>query len=376
MGRRMARRRPGRRPTTLAVAICVLAGGFLTAGGAQAAARSVGCGAVITVSTKLQSDLLDCPGSGLVIGSDDVTVDLGGHAVDGLGGLAPFGSAGIDNSGGYDNVVIKNGAVQQFDQGVVLVGTSGDVVRGVRVSDNRSDGFFVDGLAASDSSDNRLIGNEASGNGEDGISLRGSNGNTLRSNTSTANGTVGVSVAFSSQRNTIRGNTLTGNQGQGVFLLDLADGNDLVSNRIVGNGLAGVLISGSNRNRVVANTIGHNAEGIDVLSGDRPLGSDDNVLARNLVEGNAGDGIFAYGPSEFMGTQIPGATGTVVMGNSTTGNGDDGIDVRSAATTITSNGADRNLDLGIDAVAGVTDGGGNHAAGNGNALQCVNVTCS
>jgi len=32
-------------------------------------------------------------------------------------------------------------------------------------------------------------------------------------------------------------------------------------------------------------------------------------------------------------------------------------------------------DLGIEAVAGVTDGGGNHAAGNGNPAQCTNVDC-
>lgn len=34
-----------------------------------------------------------------------------------------------------------------------------------------------------------------------------------------------------------------------------------------------------------------------------------------------------------------------------------------------------NGDFGIDAVAGVTDGGGNFAVGNGNPLQCNNVLC-
>jgi hypothetical protein len=40
------------------------------------------------------------------------------------------------------------------------------------------------------------------------------------------------------------------------------------------------------------------------------------------------------------------------------------------------NRADDNGDFGIDAVAGVTDGGGNTASGNGNALQCRNVFCA
>jgi len=356
--------------------VCVLAAGFVSAGPAEAGPRPLSCGAVLTADTRLQSDLLDCPGSGLVIGSDDITVDLAGHTVDGLGSAAPFGSTGIDDSGGYDHVVIKNGSVREFDEGVVLVGTSRNVIRGLGVSGNRSNGLFVDGFAAADSDDNELLGNRVRDNGNDGITLRGSSHNAIRGNVSTGNGVRGISLTFSSRLNSVYGNVVSGNSGQGVLLLDLADDNDLALNRITQNGLAGILVAGSNRNRVTANTIGSNAEGVDVLAGDRPLGSDDNVLARNLVVANTGDGILVYGPSEFMDTQVPGATGTVVLANATNGNGDDGIDVRSAATTITRNGADRNTDLGIDAVAGATDGGGNHAAGNGNPLQCVNVACS
>jgi hypothetical protein len=55
--------------------------------------------------------------------------------------------------------------------------------------------------------------------------------------------------------------------------------------------------------------------------------------------------------------------------------GDDGIDVRRVSTLVRTNTADRNADLGISAVAGVSDGGGNHAAGNGNPLQCIGVIC-
>jgi hypothetical protein len=50
--------------------------------------------------------------------------------------------------------------------------------------------------------------------------------------------------------------------------------------------------------------------------------------------------------------------------------------VDSVATTLTRNRAFRNHDLGIEAVPGVTDGGGNKAAGNGNPLQCTNVFCN
>ena len=46
-----------------------------------------------------------------------------------------------------------------------------------------------------------------------------------------------------------------------------------------------------------------------------------------------------------------------------------------AATTLTRNLSLRNGDLGIEAVPGITDGGGNKAHGNGNPLQCLNVAC-
>jgi hypothetical protein len=34
-----------------------------------------------------------------------------------------------------------------------------------------------------------------------------------------------------------------------------------------------------------------------------------------------------------------------------------------------------NTDLGIEAVSGISDAGGNHAQGNGNPAQCTNVSC-
>ena len=61
--------------------------------------------------------------------------------------------------------------------------------------------------------------------------------------------------------------------------------------------------------------------------------------------------------------------------NRTDRNGDDGIDVRSDKVALVANRARWNFDLGIEAVAGVLDGGGNRAFGNGNPLQCVNVFC-
>ena len=84
--------------------LTVLAVATLLASGGQALASHVQCGDVITQDTTLDSDLIDCPGDGLVIGADDVTLDLNGHTVDGDGDPRPrLGrDTGIVN-GRFDN---------------------------------------------------------------------------------------------------------------------------------------------------------------------------------------------------------------------------------------------------------------------------------
>jgi hypothetical protein len=90
-----------------------------------------------------------------------------------------------------------------------------------------------------------------------------------------------------------------------------------------------------------------------------------NTISRNVVRGPAVDGVIVEST----------AFDTLLERNIAIGAGDDGIDVDNAATTLTHNVAVHNGDLGIEAVPGVTDGGGNHAAGNGNTAQCTNVAC-
>jgi hypothetical protein len=51
------------------------------------------------------------------------------------------------------------------------------------------------------------------------------------------------------------------------------------------------------------------------------------------------------------------------------------LDVEEPSTTLAGNRAFGNADLGIEAVAGVIDGGGNRAWDIGNPLQCLNVDC-
>jgi len=55
--------------------------------------------------------------------------------------------------------------------------------------------------------------------------------------------------------------------------------------------------------------------------------------------------------------------------------GDDGFDIESRTAKLAGSRAVRNGDLGIEAVHGVIDGGGNRAAHNGARRQCRNIAC-
>ena len=74
------------------------------------------CGQVITQSIKVGNDLSNCPADGLVIGANNIKVDLGKHVIDG-DGINAATDDGIDNTGGFDNVKITHGTIQQFHAG-------------------------------------------------------------------------------------------------------------------------------------------------------------------------------------------------------------------------------------------------------------------
>jgi hypothetical protein len=66
---------------------------------------------------------------------------------------------------------------------------------------------------------------------------------------------------------------------------------------------------------------------------------------------------------------------TVIKRNHVFRTGRHGIFIGNSTTKVTRNEARYNDDLGIKAVKGVIDGGGNRASGNGDRRQCVNISC-
>ena len=83
-----AKIRPAAVPAALVglavIAILVLAG-VVALSGAEAASKQLSCGDTITTDTTLHHDLVNCPNNGILIGADNVTLDLNGHTIDGDG---------------------------------------------------------------------------------------------------------------------------------------------------------------------------------------------------------------------------------------------------------------------------------------------------
>jgi parallel beta-helix repeat protein len=380
-----------------AMVLALVVAGFTALGSGQALASHVSCGDTITADTTLDSDLVNCPNNGIVIGADNITLDLNGHRIDGDGELiedcAEICDTGVVDDG-HRRVTIQGGSVREFAVGVLVLRASHNRLRHLSASHNQFVGLFV-----FESTATQVEQNSASDNSPDGTGIE----------------------LFASHNNRIERNTVSRNGHEGMFIGD-SDHNRIVQNLVANNPVAGIAMEADNHNEVSRNRVRGNGDNIIVIG-------DANTITRNHVtdavgcpedgEIGCGFGISLEGGSHnllagnhvarvrrddirldaFEGT----TSGNVVRGNVVRaagvdgiainvghvgpvlntllerniaiGAGDDGIDVDSAATTLTRNIAVHNGDLGIEAVPGVTDGGGNHAAGNGNPAQCTNIDC-
>ncbi len=315
----------------------LLALGALALSAPAASAAPLRCGQTITRDTRLTADLVNCPGNGIVVDADNVTLDLNGHTLDGVG--RQFGVAIVS---GRRGVHVTGGTIREFDGGILVYAGVSNVV-----------------------SDNRLDQNDIA------IQLfAGGRGNVVVRNLITHNAGAGIDV--SSAANRIEANHLLGN-GDGIVLAgSAATGNVVRDNLVTGTGGIdtggfGVAVAdGASRNRVEHNAItdGHGpGPGIFVGHIDSEEMGADNAIVGNVVNTKSG-GIFV---DDF-------STRTLVARNTVWGNALDGIYVLAPDSTLTGNLAIHNGQTGITAVSGVTDGGGNHAFGNGGA-QCVGVAC-
>jgi parallel beta-helix repeat protein len=379
----------------IALAICLLAFPLASAagGGALAQTAPLGCGDTITVDATLDRDLRDCPNNGIVIGADDITLDLNGHTISGDG--KPFKACpereicdvGVLNDG-HDGVTVRNGSVGQFDSGVLVGRARANRVLDISSSQNTSFGFVVfrsaqilvrgssgsrniapegDGMGLFESHHVRIVDNQFRRNPGPGIHVQASTDTLIKGNliSHSSPGILfgGEERADRADRNQVRGNQFVGNAA-GV-LLGLGNRNVIAHNRFSRDG-DGIAIEKARGNLVAHNVIlDARKSGIYLGLNDPPIGGGDNVVRRNVVRRSGADGFKVRSKDHH----------SLLIGNLARRSGDDGFDVESNSTKLVRNRAAGNDALGIEAVFGVIDGGGNLASGNGDPRQCVNVRC-
>jgi parallel beta-helix repeat protein len=324
-----------------------------------------------------------------------------------------FCDDGVNNAAGHSGVTIAGGTVQEFDVGVVAVGANHDVLNHLATSsnalgvllvqstagrivngsaiDNRfmgvllldsSDGNEIRDNAISgstltpslelhESSDNRVEKNVLEGNDE-GIASSGGDHNDIRKNVVSHN--VGSAIgADAGVGNRVRDNLITDN-GDGITIGGGHDtqvtGNIVQRSGFFGapdSGGFGIVLDSSDDSTIARNVfVDGRGPAIFVTSLDLPGTSDRTVVSHNIANSRLYDGILVNAD----------AADTLIQGNSADGNGRDGIKADAKGTTLRRNSANRNHDLGIEAVLGVIDGGGNHAFGNGDPAECLNIVCS
>jgi parallel beta-helix repeat protein len=317
-------------PVGAAAAACAV----VLAPGAHA--DQIVCGQVLTRSTTITNSLAACAGDGLVIGASGITVDLNGHTIQGTG----LG-VGITNNG-HDDVTIRNGAVLDFDHGVLLnPGTERNSVTGLTLSRNEWSAVQLNAASGNNLAQNKL--NEM---GDIGLLLtNGASDNAIRGNVVGTGAGDSFVVQMGSNRNWFEGNVVEVSAGQALRVTDSSN-TMVLANEFAGSSDMGITMTAAPNSVVQANKLGGGGDAGVLLQGG----------TASVVRFNA------FGRSSDAGVILHHMTNSLVKGNALTSAGDAAIVLRDGSSDIRviDNTASNASDAGIF----ISDGAGNTVRGN------------
>jgi parallel beta-helix repeat protein len=263
--------------------------------------------------------------NGILVLSDDVTIDLMGYNLYGPGAEGTHGIYLNDRK----NVVVRNGTVHGFDYGLFASTSAGCQMLNLRVVHNAKDGISVSGsghhvegcLAAANGYRGIYLGeksilkdNRAHHNGQDGILAQGS-GSTVVGNVSYSNGLDGISVGTAS---TVIGNTAYDNGETGLSVWRACT---VLDNAVYANNTANQMGDGGiylwEDNLVKGNTVSDNRQANIYVA------AEGNALEENLVSRSATGIYFAGSGNFYANTRSHGNTTAFdgLLGSQTDGGG-------------------------------------------------------
>ena len=219
------------RTTAKLASVALLALGLGAASGRAGGGTAIAsCGQTVTTNAVVIQDLT-CSGPGIVVGASGITIDLKGFTLRGDRDPTDYG---IDDSGGYDQVAVKNGTVRNFGVGVIgLNGSGGLKVTGVVAAGNSIGGIAALGDSAS------IASSTVAGNASYGVDILG-DGASVVSTTSAGNTADGIIVA--GDGTSIKSSTVAGNGDRGIVVA--GDAATIKSSRASGNGGVGIVLDG------------------------------------------------------------------------------------------------------------------------------------
>lgn len=352
----------------LASASALALAGLVAVGG-PATAADVDCGDTVTANLTLTHDIGPCTGNGLVVGAENITINLGGYSVIGSNttNMTATEQVGILVKG-VRNVTVRNGTVRNFDSGVAIVKGAKNTLRQLIVQDNANHSTltgalnrceFGDGITVTNSDNNVIDSNRALRNGPfSGIALvANSNGNVVSGNRVQDQTVDNVHPAFISADNPGGlgpcgpfSATPTGlgrpDQDIGIRIEGPgADNNQVLSNQVSDNMLDGITIHG-----YVCATFPGGPELQVQNTGNLIQG---NNVRRNGFVGRSipgstviqdGIAVLQQGP---LGTITCSSSGNSILGNQSVGNARHGVLVAAMSmdntinqNTVNGNGVD------------------------------------
>jgi parallel beta-helix repeat protein len=193
------------------------------------------CAMRVSESFTLANDLT-CTGDGMVVVSDNVTVDLGRHTLTGPGmgpqtwPLPQLDSVGV-RVGGHTGVTIRNGKTTAFSTGVYFIDMQSSSIEKVTTLRNRF-GFYIHAsqkITVKDSDVEFNIYGLHLQNSDDCVLVN----NLLARQTYNSPGGYGLYL-YASSRNRVTDNTIDSNINWGIWFSDAKE-NVIFHNNVVGN---------------------------------------------------------------------------------------------------------------------------------------------
>ena len=323
----------------------------------------------------------------MVIGADDITVDLNGHTIDGVVtqtfdceiGPQVLSGEGIRNEDGHDGLTVEDGTVQQFVDGFDAFSQTDAMtdsrLHHLTLRDNRDSGVFIGGGDVPPTSNNRIEHNLVLRNRNAcdfgfGIALSNPHGNHVADNR-VAGSIFGIFVCCEdTERNVLEHNSVSHNQNVGIIVGFDNDSHSVIRrNAVSHNGDAGIVV-GDHDAAVQDNRVFDNAFAGIVLRGgseashNRLVRNGDNMIVggnRNHVIANEITDAVGCGEEGCgYGISVEDGEGNLIADNRVAGAVNDTIRVASfdpdnptVGTVVRDNLA---RDAGVDGISVGTDG--------------------